>query len=117
MPLIGIFFYVEGKLLTCTTELDKADSYGDFLVSPFSHDSAWNNHFKKGTDVDFDYYPRGRLIYSRSKNEYIIYIDKCLDSPEIIVDIRQSFQLDNVKCTVSFDEHYQCHMCNEFYVS
>jgi len=113
MPMIGLFFSVKGKLLLYKVALEKAEAYGDFLTCPVSHDIVWRR--RVGMNVDFDYFPRGRVVYNTQERKYIIYIDKCLDTTELIAKIVEAFGLTNHEHTIEFDEHYQCHKCNKGY--
>lgn len=115
MPMIGLFFYVEGKLLAYKVALEDAEVYGDFLTSPVSHDTVWHKGVGLNRPVDFDYFPRGRVVYNKKQEKYIVYIDRCLDTPEHIAEILKAFGLVDCQQTIAFDEHYQCHRCNKEY--
>lgn len=115
MPTIGLFFHVKGKLLAYKVILEKAEIYGDFLTCPVSHDAVWRKRIRNKIPVDFDYFPRGRVVYNTREKRYVIYIDKCLDTPERIAEIVDAFGLANCECKIEFDVHYQCHLCNKGY--
>ena len=116
MPTIGLFFYVKGKLLAYKVILEKAEVYGDFLTCPVSHDAVWRKRIGTKFPVDFDYFPRGRVVYNTREEKYVIYIDKCLDTTEHIAKIVEAFGLADHEYVVEFDEHYQCHKCNKDYL-
>lgn len=115
MPMIGLFFYVEGKLLAHQVAPAQVEIYGDFLTSSISHDTVWHQGVGINLPVDFDYFPRGRVVYNRKERKYIVYIDRCLNMPERIAEILKAFGLTDCQHTIAFDEHYQCHRCNKDY--
>lgn len=121
---VGLFFYItdkhiDGKFAFYGCRLIKAESYGDFFVYPKGHDEIWNKvvkylNFNQNIkqDVDYDYYPRGRVVYRKSDDTFVIYYDKCLE--------KEIHRLTDVykgqKVLLSLDEHYCCHECNPMYV-
>ena len=116
-PKVGLFFYVEGRFAFSGCELSEAETYGDFLIFPESHFDVWNKHnylqarnIKK--KVDYDYYPRGRVVYRISDETFIIYYDKCVEN-----DIHRLARVyKDWKVLFELDEHYCCHGCNTNYV-
>lgn len=66
--------------------------------------------------VEFDYYPRGRVIYDVKENEFKIFIDKCINSWEIIDEIINEFKINSKVIIYDNDEHYVCHKCNKHYI-
>jgi hypothetical protein len=114
--MIGPFFRVRGKLKAQTISLTEAEDYGDYLTTSVSHDEVWRKIFGRGAAVDFDYFPRGRVVYNKRTERYTVYIDKCLDTPELIEEIAAAFGLQDSVYNVEFDEHYQCHGCNRHYI-
>ena len=109
---VGLFFYVNGRFLFHGCELEDAESYGDFLVYPDSHFEIWNKHYYKGTKVDFDYFPRGRVAFRKSDETFLIYCDKCIEDK--MTELLEEYAGE--KTEIVHDEHYQCHNCNEDYV-
>jgi len=114
---VGLFFVVNGVLLPHTCPLLDSESYGDFLTYPESHDDVWQREYYRKYHVDFDYYPRGRVVYNQKVKIFTMFIDRDLDKPEILAEIIHSFGLDGSGCKVDYDEHYQCHICNEKYTA
>ena len=115
MPTIGLFFSLNGKLLVYQTALNEAEVYGNFLTCPASHDTVWKKRIGNKTPVDFDFFPRGRIVYNTRENKFFVYIDKCLDTTEHIAKIIEVFELSDREYAIEFDEHYQCHLCNKEY--
>lgn len=110
---VCLFFYVKGKFLIHGCKLEQAESYGDFIVYPDSHWEIWDREYSdKIPDVDFDYFPRGRVAYDKREGKYLIYFDACL--AEEIQDFVEQHYKGEAK--LAQDEHYQCHKCNRGYV-
>ncbi len=110
--MVGIFFVVNNQLLLHKCSLEEAEKYGDFLNYPQSHMEIWDQYYYKKFKVDFDYFPRGRIIYNINEKTYYIYIDKCL-----VNDIKNLGIIpQNEKVKILNDFHYKCHKCNKNYV-
>ena len=109
---VGLFFYVNGRFLFRGIDLDMAEDYGEYLTYQESHYDIWEKYYEYRYQVDFDYYPRGRVVYKKTEDTYIIYYDQCIETE--IVKMKSLYA--GKKIMLELDEHYQCHMCNEFYV-
>lgn len=106
---VGLFFYVGHEFVFYGTPLADAEKYGDFLIHNESHLEAWNRlHYK----CDYDYYPRGRVVYRITDDTFIIYYDRCI--ADEIWEIAEKYR--DYKVKFELDEHYCCHNCNENYV-
>ena len=70
---VGIFFFADGNLLLHTCPFSDALPYGDFLNYPLSHDDVWIKRYQAQYKVDFDYWPRGRIIYNTKENAYTVF--------------------------------------------
>ncbi len=110
--MVGLFFVVNNKVLLHKCELSEAEKYGDFLNYPESHMQIWDKLYYKKYKVDFDYFPRGRIIYNIKDETYYIYYDKCIE--ENIKELNIIPQNENYKLLRDF--HYQCHKCNKNYI-
>ncbi|MDD4346804.1 MAG: hypothetical protein PHZ11_07970 [Desulfitobacteriaceae bacterium] len=109
---VGLFFIVRSGLLLHSCKLADGEPCGSFLNYPFSHDKVWWEHYQKKYHVDFDYYPRGRIVYNKAEQRYILYYDGCIENEAEEMLSRFSGNT----CQLSHDEHYQCHMCCDGYV-
>jgi hypothetical protein len=115
--MIGIFYYFAQRPHARPEALDKAEVYGESKTTSFSHPEFWGNELRKNTPWDYDYFPRGRVVYDLKSKKYTLYIDRCLNDPEIIRSIAVEFGLpEKGGYGVRFDEHCQCHRCNKDYV-
>jgi len=124
-PAVGPFFTVKGCLFYAAVSLENAEKYGDFLINPLSHDEIWEKSLAGIFHVDYDYYPRGRVVYNKAEDKYVIYTDRCADErpnedalPYLnwTDAIKAVYGLTQVSCVTAYDEHYQCHHCNGNYV-
>ena len=97
----ALFFYVNDNLLFHSCSIAEGEPY-----------NIWMEKYYQEYKVDFDYYPRGRIVYRKIDNTFLIYYDRCM---ELQLDkIIDKFQ--NVRYELNYDEHYQCHTCNKGYV-
>ena len=122
-PKVGIFYVIGGKLVSDTTPTKEAEDYGDFKSHPNSHFKFWvllkRFAFPKYKHLDYDYFPRGRVVYNKVKDEYSIYLDKCVvKDKKMLGQVKNEFNLpyNKRKVIVGFDYHYQCKKCNPKYV-
>jgi len=113
---VGLFFYFDDEFSFIGTNLDKADTYGAFKIYNESHFEAWDRLMSRakvnGRYVDYDYYPRGRVVYNQKLEEFIIYYDRCIESQ--IEELSKQYEGFNYRTEI--DEHYVCHNCNCSYV-
>lgn len=110
--MVGLFFVVNNKLLMHSCSLKEAELYGDFLNYPRSHMEIWDENYYRKYGVDFDFYPRGRIIYNINEETYYIYYDKCIEKN--IQDL--GIIPKDKKVKLLYDFHYKCHKCNKSYV-
>lgn len=114
---VGLFFFVNGNFAFTGCTLDEAEEYGDFLIYPESHFDVWDNYdtlsyVRNKRKVDYDYFPRGRVVYRKTDDLFIIYYDKCVE--EELDRLTREYADYNFK--TELDEHYCCHRCNRYYI-
>ena len=109
---VCLFFYVNGKFLIHCSSLEEAENYGDFLIYSGGHYDIWNENYADKYGVEFDWFPRGRVAYRKSTDTFEILYDRCIG--EKIYEFAKELYDGNV--TFGFDEHYQCHLCNDDYI-
>jgi hypothetical protein len=121
-PQVGIFWLVqtteaEPRLLTAGCPLDQAKPYGDCLTYGPGHYENWA-HWRRDRTVDaafralvrsyeYEDWPRGRIVFDRSRDVFIIYTDRKLMAPEMIAHIATQFHLPMERTEVTSDWHYQ----------
>ena len=109
---VGLFFIVRGELLLHSCKLEDAEPYGAFLNYSHSHDKIWREHYQRKYGVDFDFFPRGRIIYNKTKLQFTLYYDGCIEAEA--KELQRLFSEST--CIISQDEHYQCQKCCDGYV-
>ena len=121
-PHVGIFWLVqmsngETRLLTANCSLDQAEPYGDCLTFGSGHYETWA-HWRRDRTVDpdmralvqsyeYEDWPRGRIVFGRSRDLFIIYADHQLLTPATITRIETQFHLPGERIQVQSDVHYQ----------
>lgn len=106
MPKIGPFFYINGELIRHACSLSKGRKQADKLDDSYGHEKLWDDHFLSGEYID---HPRGRVVWDCTNDRAIIYIDKCIERPEVISKIKEAFELRDY--IVAYDDHYRCKRC------
>jgi hypothetical protein len=121
-PHLGIFWVVqtsdgETRLLTAGCPLDQAEPYGDCLTYGPGHYETWD-HWRRDRTVDpalralvrsyeYEDWPRGRIVFDRARDLFVLYADRRLMSPAMIARIKTQFHLPEERIEVQSDFHYQ----------
>ena len=124
-PSVGIFWLIPsaGKavLFTQRSALEDAEPYGDCLTHPVGHYELWERlqalpfpAFKKrGLPVEiksteYEHYPRGRVVYEKPSETFVIYTDARLQVPEVVSKITEAFHLEGqTNVNLRSDSHYR----------
>jgi len=114
-PEVGIFFLISDTLLIESTPLENAEPYGDHLGHPGGHSEMFDHLIetkKVPCDAEYQNVPRGRVVLSVDKDEYTIYLDRCIrHRPEIALQIVEHLHLPLDRYRLTLDEHYRCRAC------
>lgn len=105
---VGAFYFIGNKIISNDADVRDAESYGDF-VNYSSHWDLWNAFVKaypEYDELDYDYFPRGRVIFDRGQHKYILYIDPKLNSSKYINKIKSRYGLSSGAFRLGDDEHY-----------
>ena len=120
-PFIGIFWMISAadgpRLLAVSCELDKAEPYGDCLTFGPGHYKIWQG-WRQSRELDaaaraivrvheYEDWPRGRIVFDRVRNRFILYCDRKLMRPATIEQIQLRFHLPADRTAVETDFHYQ----------
>jgi hypothetical protein len=121
-PHVGIFWLVqttagETHLLAAGCPLDQAEPYGDCLTYGPGHYETWA-HWRSDRTVDpapravarsyeYEDWPRGRIVFDRSRDLFVLYADRKLLTPATIARIEPHFHLPAVRTEVTSGWHYQ----------
>jgi hypothetical protein len=119
---LGIFWLVqtteaEPRLLAAGCPLDQAEPYGDCLTYVPGHFETWA-HWRRDRTVDpalralvrsyeYEDWPRGRIVFDRSHDLFIIYADRKLLTTATIARLKTHFLLPTERIEVQSDFHYQ----------
>lgn len=103
---IGPFFYVYKTLIYNALPLEKGRAQADKIDNPCGHDRLWDSRFRFG---DYINYPRGRVVWDCTNSRAIVYIDRCIDKPDVLEKIKEAFCLSDY--VVEYDDHYRCRRC------
>ena len=57
---------------------------------------------------EYEDWPRGRIVFDRSRDLYILYADRKLLTPATLARITTQFHLPPQRPEVQSDLHYQC---------
>lgn len=123
-PSVGPFWGVTsgaGSLLVqVSTPLASAEAYGDCLGDPRGHDEVWTQWQRLGPGglkkrglpaaiawSEYDEHPRGRVVYDRGRDVFLIYADRKLHGDEFIARIMAGFGLNGCAARVLLDAHYR----------
>jgi hypothetical protein len=121
-PHLGIFCVVqtsngEARLLAAGCPLDQAERYGDCLTYGPGHYETWAQWRKDRTlnpawhaivwSCEYEDWPRGRIVFDRSRDLFIIYADRKLLTPATIARIKTQFHLPVERTDVQSDFHCQ----------
>jgi hypothetical protein len=121
-PRVGIFWVAHAKdgaarLITAGCLLEQAEPYGDFLTYGPGHYDVWTA-WRRNKTIDADHralvrsceyedWPRGRIVFDRLKDRFILYADRKLMAVETIGRIHEHFHLPADRTWVEGDFHYQ----------
>jgi hypothetical protein len=138
MPRVGIIYVIDHSMVDSgsteekdyyisPTPIQEAPAYGNYKIHErVDHYDYWEDvlqpflakkHpvYKK---LDYDFFPRGWVVYDTEEDVYLLYLDKCIQKDwEMVSKIIQDMALPRPKVKVVADEHYQCKGCNKAYVT
>ena len=121
-PHVGIFWLAQtsngqARLLTAGCPLDEAEAYGDCLTYSPGHYKTWAQWRRDRTldpalralvrAYEYEDWPRGRIVFDRSRDLFILYADRKLLTPATIARIASQFHLPAERTEVQSDLHYQ----------
>jgi hypothetical protein len=121
-PQVGIFWLVqtaggEARLLAAGCPLDQAEPYGDCLTYSPGHYETWTQWRRDKTvdpvlraivqSYEYEDWPRGRIVFDRVRDLFILYADHKLMAPATIASIQVQFQLPADRTEIQSDWHYQ----------
>jgi hypothetical protein len=120
-PHVGIFWVAqtsngEARLLTAGCPLDQAEPYGDCLTYGPGHYETWAQWRRDRTvepalralvrAYEYEDWPRGRIVFDRSRDLFLLYADRKLLTTATIARIATQFHLQEERTKVTTDVHY-----------
>lgn len=106
MPEVGPFFYINNQIKALTIDISKGEAIGDFINHPISHFEFFNS-FNSDQDLDYGNFPRGRVIYNKRTQLFIVYLDASLLKKDIKQLLINKYKLKGEKVVFRYDSHYQ----------
>ncbi len=106
MPNLGPFFYHKGKLIYHALPAEECRKQADKLDNSYGHEKLWDEKVGAGEYIDC---PRGRVVWDCTNDRAIVYIDRCINKPNVIEKIKDAFGLTDY--VTESDGHYRCRRC------
>lgn len=119
-PSLGIFWLVAGVLVIDRSILNEGEQYGDCLTHAAGHYERWKNWRALGAErlrgtgfpdhirsTEYDEWPRGRIVYEKVAERFVLYADRRLQTPSIIAALKMVFGLQEANVIVMSDPHYR----------
>lgn len=123
---VGIYWAIRDSarggivLVTDRTPLARAEPYGDCLTHSIGHYEYWEYLRRYGKEWlahrglplaikadEYEEWPRGRIVYDAADHRFVIYVDRKLQSTEIVGRIAAAFDIPPGAYVCAFDSHYQ----------
>ena len=104
-----VFWYTGSTFVGPSAALNdpRVETYGNFMQLPDDHFEIWDQYNTVGPDAEYNFWPRGRILFKVTIHKFVVIGDKRIIENETV---RQKL-LDhyNLPPTTIFetDEHYQ----------
>lgn len=109
MPAEGVFWLVDDELLAFPFDKNRFPEAIAKTGRTYNHKKLWQLVKPKGNNKPFDYFPRGRVVFS-NKGETIIYMNPNIDDMHIPA-IKAAFNiLEEPVIRYDYREHYKCYL-------
>jgi hypothetical protein len=122
--MVGPFWVVEADgqaaIIALAVPLQQADRYGDMLTVDTGHLEHWSRLAGRGARAlreagtptapvwsEYEEWPRGRVLYDRAAQRFIVRADRQLHRPEFIRLIADRFGIQAPEATILSDDHYR----------
>lgn len=115
--LLSVFWYIDGEFIGIDDTLNGNGvvTYGDNLQLDLDHFEIWDKISKEiGSDKEYDYYPRGRILFNTKRHKFLVIGDKKItEDPEVKSKLLEHYGLPSFTEFES-DEHYQSYDDSKF---
>jgi len=108
MPFVGLYWYGGDKILEFYRKrADQAASDEIAIDTATGHIDYWRqNHLQRKYGKAYDAVPRGRILYNKYAQCYIVYYGEPL-SAALKAALMKVFNLPATKTQFLYDSHYQ----------
>jgi hypothetical protein len=109
---LAVFWYVNGDFIGQEDTLrgSSVQQFGDYSQIDADHFFIWDDYKNlnpSAYDKDYDYFPRGRVIFDNRLHKFKVVADrKITDNPSIRSELLSHYGLP-ITTIFEFDEHYQ----------
>ena len=108
---VGIWWLYKGALIRSSVPITKGEEYGDFLNGHTDHYNFWDQVLRTNPDLlGYDYVdiPRGRVVYNKKTNTFIIYTSAMLVKNRNLRSlVLKNFNLDSNNTKFKQEDHYE----------
>ncbi len=122
--MVGPFWVVEDRcgaaLIAHAVRLAQADLYGDMLTVDRGHFEHWSDLARRGARAlreagiptppvwsEYEEWPRGRVLYDRTAQRFVIRADRQLHRPAFVRLIANHFGIAAESAIILPDDHYR----------
>jgi hypothetical protein len=108
-PLLGIFWFLNGKLLKAETVLEEGIENLEAISAKGDHINVWPILQRQNAGVrnlEYEEVPRGRIVFMKKPKKFRVYMDKTLHTPAIKKLILAEFRLPKTRTQFFTDPHY-----------
>lgn len=115
-PQLAVFWYIpeSNTFIGDRGHTSEGIYSGNFCQLDYNHSQRWDT-WKKAyrlPNVQYDHYPRGRIIFNSKTGKYIVVCDPCIaDREKVKRSLCYEYGLDRSKVTWETDEDYDCNEC------
>lgn len=117
---VGPYWFVRddsGRVLLMAHRraLAAAEEYGDFITCPHGHYEVWEGWRARRPadrvaavvrDVEYEEWPRGRVVFNSIKGQFIVYADKQI-TQGALQRVLEYFGIPAGRVVFMTDDHYQ----------
>jgi hypothetical protein len=106
---VGVFWFFKGRLVPVSVNVGKGASGAVAIDSPFDHILEWphlQKQFPALAALGYEEVPRGRVLFLKRKNQFVVYLDKVLTATKVKRTILKEFQLPTRSTVFETDSHY-----------
>lgn len=109
---VGIFWFITPTdIIQDSVQYAEGDDDGEFVNGPSGHYVFWESLKKQIPSlngIEYDRVPRGRVIYSKRDNTFLVYGSReTISNPQMRLIIEKDFCLEGKKVRFIQDNHYE----------